>query len=304
MVDLVKAKEWEKKAVINRIDVTALQHSFMESAMACPAPEGPWRTPKFVRYVRDKRDWPGITYITDKLLHMAPHVNSKLKVAILQEPPELLPQIYEIIEQFEDHYDIIFTYVQELLDRDPEKYVFAPPDMPALEPAACKMHDKTELVSMIYSSKQNLTGHQLRHRIANEYIIGQELGEKIDLFGTGTDNPIKNKSEGCVDYMFQIAIENAKRTNFFADKILDCFISGCVPIYWGCPNIGDFFDTRGILTFETDEELLEILNNLSEEKYLNMLEYAKKNYELAQQYQWPDDFFFVKIMDILKRRKQ
>ena len=34
--------------------------------------------------------------------------------------------------------------------------------------------------------------------------------DKIDLYGTGTDNPIKNKSEGCIDYMFQIAIENTE----------------------------------------------------------------------------------------------
>lgn len=179
MVDLVKAEEWEKKAVINRIDATAFQHSFMESAMACPAPEGPWRSPKFVRYVRDKASWPGITYITDKLLHVAPQVQSKFKVAILQEPPELLPQIYEVIQQYEEHYDVIFTYVQELIDHNPEKYVFYPPDMPALEPAACKMHDKTKLASMIYSSKQDLPGHKLRHRIANEFIIGKELDKRL-----------------------------------------------------------------------------------------------------------------------------
>ena len=30
-------------------------------------------------------------------------------------------------------------------------------------------------------------------------------------YGTGTANPIENKSEGCIDYMFQIAIERLAR---------------------------------------------------------------------------------------------
>lgn len=303
MVRLSDHEEWAEKAVINRFDITALQQSFMESAMACPAPEGPWRTPKFVRYVRNRDNWQGITYFTDKLLHMAPQINSKHKIAFLQEPPDLMPEIYRTIKQFEEYYDIIFTYEQTLLDHNPEKYIFLPPDMAALEPSACGMHKKTKLASLIYSFKQDLPGHKLRHKIVNEHILDTSLEEKIELFGSGSRRPIKNKSEGCVDFMFQIAIENAKRINFFTDKILDCFISGCVPIYWGCPNIGDFFDTRGILTFETEEELLDILSNITEDKYLDMLGHAKNNYELAREYQWPDDYCFIKILEKLKSVK-
>ena len=66
--------------------------------------------------------------------------------------------------------------------------------------------------------------------------------DKIDFFGRATENPLELKSEGTNPYMFQIAIENAQRRFYFADKINDCFVTGTVPIYWGAPNIGDFFD--------------------------------------------------------------
>ena len=39
---------------------------------------------------------------------------------------------------------------------------------------------------------------------------------------------------------------------------------------------------RGILTFNTQEELNNILDNLNEEKYNSMLKYAKANYEKAK----------------------
>ena len=244
--------------------------------------------------------WGGITYFTDKLLHLAAEINSEIKVAILFEPPDLLPGIYEIIKQHEDNYDLIFTYDTDLIERNPEKYKFFPADIAAIEDPSCKMHEKTKLVSMLVSSKTQLFGHRLRHIIAKTIV--PDMGyEKLDLFGPGVGNPVEYKSVACNDYMFQIAIENAKRKDYFADKILDCFITGVVPIYWGCPNIGDYFDERGILIFNTPEELKEILTDLTEEKYHSMLKYAKKNFEVAkEEYTNSDDFLYKKVSEYLQ----
>ena len=41
-----------KKELINRFDITALQDSFSESAMAAACPEQFWRKPTYVEYVR------------------------------------------------------------------------------------------------------------------------------------------------------------------------------------------------------------------------------------------------------------
>ena len=125
--------------------------------------------------------------------------------------------------------------------------------------------------------------------------------DKIDLMGRATDRPLELKSEGTNDYMFQIAIENAKRNNYFADKIYDCFVTGTVPIYWGAPNVGDFFDERGILAFETPEELKDILLSLSEEKYHSMFEYVKNNFEAVQKYLSPDDLLYENIVKSLTK---
>ena len=64
---------------------------------------------------------------------------------------------------------------------------------------------------------------------------------------------------------------------------------GTVPIFWGCPNIGDYFDEKGIITFDTVDELDKILQSLSFELYETMLPHIKNNYEMAKKHQITKD---------------
>tara|TARA_R100000152_G_C6718381_1_gene144773 strand:+ start:63 stop:893 length:831 start_codon:yes stop_codon:yes gene_type:complete len=266
-------------------------------------PDGPFPEPKYVKYVRNQPEWDGITYFTDKELPLAASVKSKYKIGILFEPREFMPQIYKNIKIYEDFYDFIFTFDEKLLKRNPKKYFFSCASMPHIELKSCKLQEKTKLVSMIYSHKKFLSGHKLRYVIANELIPKINFSDKIDLFGTGANRPLRNKADGCNQYMFQIAIENSKINNYWTEKILDCFITGCVPIYWGAPNVGNWFDDRGILSFETPKQLAAILKSLSKDKYDSMKEYIVKNYELAKKYQYPDDNIYLNVKDRLRKNK-
>ena len=83
--------------------------------------------------------------------------------------------------------------------------------------------------------------------------------------------------------MFTVVIENVKYNNWY-NKIGDAFVTKTIPLYWGCPNISEFgYDERGIIRFDTKEELLDIINNLTPEKYSEMLPFIEYNYELAIQ---------------------
>ena len=84
--------------------------------------------------------------------------------------------------------------------------------------------------------------------------------------------------------MFHIAVENTKHNNYFTEKIIDAFLTKTLPIYWGCPNIDKYFNKDGILTFETEEELFNIVNNLTPEFYFSKLETIIKNYHTALSY--------------------
>ena len=290
----------ENHVLMNMVDNSILHDSFLESALRCSAPLYE-KKPDNVRYVKNQTKWDGITIFTDKMLGAVEQVNSPVKVAWLIEPYDLIPYMYDQIKTIEDKFDFVFTYDETLLKHNPDIYKFHPCDCSGIEFHSHKLHEKTKLVSMIYSEKTWLFGHRLRHIIAKT-LIPQMGYDKIDFFGRATENPLELKSEGTNPYMFQIAIENAQRRFYFADKIYDCFVTGTVPIYWGAPNIGDFFDMRGILTFNHPNELKEILENLSPEKYESMLDGVKENFERVKKYIRPDDLLFENIVDRLRER--
>ena len=63
------------------------------------------------------------------------------------------------------------------------------------------------------------------------------------------------------------------------EKLHDCFLTKTVPIYYGCPNISDYYDMGGIFKFETGEQLVNILRNLSSELYDKMRTSIDENYK-------------------------
>jgi len=82
--------------------------------------------------------------------------------------------------------------------------------------------------------------------------------------------------------MFSITLENSIEKDYFTEKIIDCFCTKTIPIYIGCPNIGDFFDTDGIIFAKDEEGIFNICNNLTPEEYYHRLSAVNRNYVLSQ----------------------
>jgi len=120
----------------------------------------------------------------------------------------------------------------------------------------------------------------------------------MDIYGNGY-HAIDNKITALADYRYSIIIENCKRDYWFTEKLIDCLMTGTIPIYWGCPSIGNFFDTRGFLLFDSIEELGIILNNLSTIDWNSMADYIQSNFETAQRYCVSEDHISKKIQHLL-----
>ena len=209
--------------------------------------------------------------------------------------------LYNTVLEHSDKFDTILTHDKELLKLLPNtKYLPLvevtqfnrlpnPAGHPTLksdqfdqyeipEDKAFQVFEKSKLVSAVASTKAFLPGHKKRL----EFING--VRDRIDLFGRGI-REVSSKIDALKEYMFSIAIENANDYNYFTEKITDCFLTGTIPIYHGCFNIGDFFDKRGILLFKTQAELDTIIDSLSFEKYQEMLPYVEANYKKC--FEWP-----------------
>lgn len=134
---------------------------------------------------------------------------------------------------------------------------------------------KEKIISIIASDKNFLTGHRLRHQIIKTLDC-----RNIDILGRGYA-PFKDKKDGLLPYNFSIVIENCQETDYFTEKIVDSFACKTVPIYWGCPNIGDYFNTDGIIIFQTIEELQTILDDLTLESYQQYSVVIEQNRQTA-----------------------
>jgi len=91
--------------------------------------------------------------------------------------------------------------------------------------------------------------------------------------------PVNSKEETYGKYKFSICYENVEGFNgYITEKIFDSFWGGCVPIYWGAPNVGahipkdTFIDKRN---FHTYEELYAYIKHMPNQEYENYIKATK-----------------------------
>ena len=116
--------------------------------------------------------------------------------------------------------------------------------------------------SEIYSNTQNR-----ENEILNPTKFYKTIGNRHDL-----EDARIGKEIVFGDTQFGVAIENFSHRGWFSEKILDCFLLKTIPIYWGCSNIGDYFDIDGIIPFNNVDDLIYITNQLNESYYNNRKE--------------------------------
>ncbi len=225
--------------------------------------------------------------ITDNSLNKVDTYNG-VKVAMLVEPLIISPASYEWIRKNHNKFYKVLTFDKDLLSLG-ENFEFYPHGGCWIETKDHMIYNKSKLLSIIASDKKTTEGHRLRHKIIN---VLDENKINIDKFGKYSDSFIEYKLDALKDFAFSFIIENSKRDFYFSEKLIDCLITGTVPIYWGCPSIGDFFDLNGMIIFDNTEDLLTKINSLSLEKYQSMLPSIKNNFELAKNYLTSEDWLF------------
>jgi len=139
---------------------------------------------------------------------------------------------------------------------------------------------KSRPLSLIASAKRSLTGHKMRHSVAAW--LGAE-GIAADVMGGGY-RPFGAKAEGLAPYRFSAVIENARETDYFSEKLIDAFLCLTVPVYWGCPNITDYFDPAGMVICTTEAEMRAALRHTTAQDYARYLPALLANRAAARAY--------------------
>tara|TARA_R110002110_G_scaffold174783_3_gene378047 strand:- start:7916 stop:8731 length:816 start_codon:yes stop_codon:yes gene_type:complete len=224
-------------------------------------------------------------FLTDMCLqdiHKASGV--KRKVAWLLEPNAIHPHMYEWIQTNNKLFDYVLTFDEDLISKG-QNYLYYPH-------GRCWINNYEDLkkenkVSIIASSKNFTEGHQLRHKVIDKF-------KDIEVFGYGY-NPVENKEDSLSKYMYSITIENCRQPGYWTEKIVDCFATKTIPIFWGDDAVSDFFDPEGIIYFNSQEELGEVLEDLKvngDAIFESKKAAVEKNFKLVETYRIPEDWMY------------
>lgn len=203
-----------------------------------------------------------------KLLHRfrpaPPAIKHPAKIYLQMEPPEikqpdLNPSDFIFFGSYAHHHHVSAWHVKKPFQ---ELKSLAPP------------HSFKPLSAVV--SGKNWTEAQ-KQRIETLLQVSR-LYEEIDVYGQGLDpekfgqvykGPLNYngdcKFKGLYGYRYSLAFENSRHENYFSEKLTDCFLCWSKPIYWGCPNILDYFPEESlacvdIFDSQAPEKIIEELS--------------------------------------------
>ena len=206
---------------------------------------------------------------------------------------------YNIIESYTDKYDLIFTHSSTLLKKYKNTRWIPGGGVwigGLFSGGEIGIKEKKKICSMVSSSKSMCDLHRFR----GDIILKIADNMKVDAYGTyeggtGWCSP----QTALDDYCFSIIIENYIDDLYITEKILNCFATGTVPIYYGARDVNTKFNGEGILTFTTEADIQDIIKNISIEMYKDMLPHVEDNYNRVLDYISIEDYIFDNYHDII-----
>ena len=266
------------------------------------------RKNSFYKGIGFVENWAGITVFLDAFIDKKfLKYKSKFNVALIVESKFVKPDVYKRLYELENEFDLILTHDKEIIINFESKARYIPADTITLGASyfGTNFQDKRNLISFNYSNKKDLPGHKLRHLISEKYNnVDSKVLHKL---GSGPEGiRIVEKGEMLQSYYYSICIENSLYEDYFTEKILDCFISGVIPIYWGTSNIYKYFNERGIFRFESLAELDEIIKkikNNGKEIYKSMENFVEENFQIATSYLFYDDVYLLEIIEYINSNR-
>lgn len=264
---------------------------------------------KYYNYFLEKyKDLP-ITIFMDQIPTVEQLKLNPYNIMLIHEPNELFG-IHNWVYSNSKLFDCVLTYNPQLIENLPNTIYFHFGLINTLDKEyynSFETKEKQFEVSFLSGTKDLIEGHKLRqkvYKLENQVNIPKKWFYVLEDYDT-----VANCRPGYSEYskdlshipeyeapehygkrvlfndsMFHIAIENSSSSNYYSEKIIQAFATKTIPIYWGCQNLDNLgYDTRGVIFFKDEFELLEIINNLTPEDYYKRKSYIDYNYKIALQ---------------------
>jgi hypothetical protein len=257
------------------------------------------------------KDYYHLLYRGNEFLKECMDLNLKDRmVLVIHEPPGVMPENYD--RSIHDCFKIIFTWDDDMVDN--KKYFkYNRPQPSGINRNFARSFKNRKLCTALMSNnyiKEDGELHSERLRAAKFFEDNHQ--DKFDFYGRGWDRKqfrcykgaADNKMEILGKYKFCLAYENnCKYKGNITEKLFDCFLAGCVPIYLGAPNISEYIPQNTFIDmrrFSTYEELYEFINSMPEAKYNKYIESINNFLRSHRYYKFTDIYYAENIANVLK----
>lgn len=249
--------------------------------------------PKYINFDRENTHRT-IIYTDRKIVeNLVDNYEGHNNIAWLLESKAIIPDVYKSILRNSYKYTYVLTHDINLIKSLKNTYA------KLCIVGGCwireddrKVYNKTKNLSIIASAKTITDGHILRHEII------KRDDNFIDSVYGGGYNPIDNKIVGLRDYRFSIVTENVINDDYFTEKLIDCFVTGTIPVYYGTKNISKYFNKNGIIFIDSVEDYLYKRCLINETYYKSVYNNILENFEIAKRYVNTEDWIYKNYRNI------
>ena len=113
---------------------------------------------------------------------------------------------------------------------------------------------RTKFCAAVISNNYSTDGFRLK------FIKELSKYKKVDMGGRVKNNvggAVQDKKLFLSSYKFSIAMENSEGDGYISEKILDSFISGTIPIYYGDYMIDEYINPKALILIRNEKDMYE-----------------------------------------------
>jgi len=222
------------------------------------------------------------------------NVNIPADIYCQIEPEVILPVQNYLINNYKK-YKYIITYNSELLEKCPNAKLMLYGTTWISLNQSINLPNKKYLLTTLVGNKIWTESQKFRHVLYNlqEFIsipkIFYRSENVLNILKDYGNNPIlpdNNKYNMLKESQFHLTIENCSVKNYFSEKLCDALMTKNIPIYYGCTNIDQYFDTTGWIILESTDpsEFLVKIKNINDKYYDKYIDIVNKNFEKVKEY--------------------
>lgn len=208
-------------------------------------------------------------------------------ICLLLEPRSMIGGAYDYVSLNSHLFSYIFTHDSQLLTL-PNAHLLNWADVWLTTDSI-----KDKGISIVTSPKNWCSLHNARLELY-KYFLNHP---KVDCFyGDWNNKTIPNidARDYLEHYRYSIIIENDIDAEWYTEKILNCFATKTVPIYFGASKIRDKFNPDGVIFANDWRDIPDMINHLDiETDYAKRLDAINDNFVRVEPYKipWKQRFF-------------